>query len=247
MMIPRKYGNEPKIIIFSGAGLDAPSGIQTFRGTNGLWNDHKIADVCTESSWKKNFELIHKFYNERRTSLKDSKPNSAHLIIKEIVDKYGPENVFNITMNISDFFERLNVPTLHLHGELTKMSCDACGKSWSVDYKEFDISSDICKCGSLKGVRPKIVFFGGVAPMYSYYKRALEYLDEEDSIVVVIGTQGNVIEINKDLMRKPCHKVLCNLESSPYIRESNFEKVYIESVETAMPKIKDYIFSTFKP
>jgi len=76
---------EKKIIIFSGAGLDAPSGIQTFRGTDGLWNNHKIEDICDERTWKKNFQKVHNFYNERRVQLKDVKPNEAHKVVYYLV------------------------------------------------------------------------------------------------------------------------------------------------------------------
>ena len=84
MFIPRKTdGDNPKIIIFSGAGLDAPSGVRTFRDADGLWNEHKIEDVCTQSTWKRNFDLVHEFYNQRRTDLKGTEINHAHKVIKE--------------------------------------------------------------------------------------------------------------------------------------------------------------------
>jgi len=89
MFIPRQTKKERKIIFISGAGLDAPSGIQTFRGTNGIWNGCSIQEVCTESTWKDNYQAVQSFYNERRTELKDKEPNIAHKTIKKITDKYG--------------------------------------------------------------------------------------------------------------------------------------------------------------
>jgi len=143
MYIPRmNKGDKPKIVIFSGAGLDAPSGIRTFRDANGLWNEHKIEDVCSESSWKKNFNLVHSFYNQRRTDLKNVEPNHAHKVIKRITDKYGKDTVLNVTMNVSDLQERVDLECLHVHGELTKMQCEACGNNWDIGYNEFNPETD---------------------------------------------------------------------------------------------------------
>ena len=75
-----------KIIIFSGAGLSAESGISTFRDSNGLWENYNIEDVCNENTWRDNFDLVHKFYNERRAQLKDVEPNEAHRTIKRLYD-----------------------------------------------------------------------------------------------------------------------------------------------------------------
>lgn len=231
---------EKKIVIFSGAGLDAPSGIQTFRGTDGLWNDHKIEDICDERTWKRNFELVHDFYNQRRNDLTKVKPNKAHYVIKEIIEKYGKDNVYNITQNVSDLFERINVESCQLHGNLKQMKCTACDEIWDIEYKKFDINKDRCpKCNSLKGVKPNIVFFHGQAPLYKMLNRARDYLNNPKSIVVVIGTMGNVIPIEDFLRAKPCKKILCNLEESVEINDKIFDKVYYESVETAINKIQE--------
>ena len=78
-----------KIIIFSGAGLSAESGISTFRDANGLWENHKIEDVCDENTWRDNFDLVHNFYNERRKQLQEVEPNEAHKTIKRLYDRFG--------------------------------------------------------------------------------------------------------------------------------------------------------------
>jgi len=242
MYIPHRDKDDgPKIIIFSGAGLDAPSGIKTFRDADGLWNEHKIEDVCTQSTWKENYELVHEFYNNRRTELKKVEPNHAHKVIKEIIDKYGKENVINVTMNISDLLERSGVECLHIHGELTKMECEYCNTTWDIGYNKFNIKEDKCPgCFTYRGVKPKVVFFGGPASMYSYMNRAFEHTLDKDTIVIVIGTQGNVVDIERKLINTPCKKILCNMQSSPYINEKKigFDKVYYESIETAIDKIK---------
>ena len=81
--------NKNKIIIFSGAGLSAESGISTFRDTNGLWENHKIDEICDEYTWRKNFNKVHQFYNDRRTQLKFVDPNEAHKTIKRLYDRFG--------------------------------------------------------------------------------------------------------------------------------------------------------------
>lgn len=240
MYIPRRsLSDEPKIIIFSGAGLDAPAGLSTYRDKEGLWNDHKISEVCDERTWKNNFEKVHIFYNDLRKKLSQTEPNYAYSVLKKIYDEY-PDNVYNVTMNISDFYERSDIPVLHVHGELTKMECEACGNKWDIGYKEWDVEKDACpKCNSKKGVRPSIVFFGGQAPMYSYMWRAFEHTMNKDTIAIVIGTQGNVVNIEENLIGTPCKKILCNMEPSPDINTENigFDKVYYENIDTAIDKI----------
>lgn len=230
-----------KIVIFSGAGISQPSGIATFRDSDGTWNNHNVDDVCNERTWKKNFELVHKFYNERREQLKEVEPNIAHEVVAKIVEKYGKDNVFNITQNVDNLFERAGTDALHVHGSLTAMECEACGEKWEIGHEPFDTEKDRCpKCDSLKGVRPSIVFFGGQAPMYSYMLRAFDYTMNPETIVVIIGTMGNVVNVESMVSATPCRKILCNMAPSPDInvKKVPFDKVYYESIETAIHKIE---------
>jgi len=165
---------------------------------------------------------------------------NAYSVLKEIYDEY-PDNVINVTMNISDFYERSNIPALHVHGELTKMECEACGNRWDIGYNKWDIEKDTCpECNNKKDVRPSVVFFGGQASMYSFMRRAFEYTMHPNSIVVIIGTQGNVVSIEENLITTPCKKILCNMESSPDInaKKIGFDKVYYENIDMAIDKIK---------
>jgi len=237
-----KYNHKkikPKIIFFSGAGLSAPSGISTFRDSDGLWENHKIEDICNEFSWKKNFEAVHSFYNQRRNQLAEVEPNIAHKTIANIIKKYGEENVINITQNVDDLFSRINCKAIQVHGELTKMECYACGNEWNIGYNSFDINKDRCpKCNSLKAVKPKIVFFGGQAPNYKKMFKSFDYGENPKTIIIVIGTLGNIIPINDIIKFSPAKKILCNMEPSQYIIEENFDKVYFESIESAIFKIE---------
>ena len=235
-----------KIIIFTGAGISAESGISTFRDADGLWENHEIEEVCTQSSWKKNFELVHRFYNQRRAEMASVLPNRAHQVVAKIKEKYQ-DDCLVLTQNVDDLFERAGVESLvHLHGEATKMHCTACGNIWDIGYGIFDTQSDRCpKCNSLKGVKPHIVFFGGEAPMYQELYKSIEYMKSSSSIIVVIGTMGNIIPISDVIKLFPCKKILNNLESSEYIDGTLFDKVYYEKATTALPKIEEDIVQWF--
>lgn len=244
MYIPH-YNNKPKIVIFSGAGLSAESGISTFRDSNGLWENHKIEDVCNEYTWKNNFQLVHDFYNARRTQLASVEPNEAHKTIKRLYDTYQ-DDILIITQNVDDMLERTGIPRdkiLHLHGFLKDMECTSCGNTWNIGYEHFDTEIDRCpKCSSLRGVKPHIVFFNGQAPMYSYLYRALEYLEHPKSKLVIVGTMGNVVQI--DNLTRHIHKskkILNNLEKSDFINDDNYSQVYYEPATTALPKIEKYL------
>lgn len=121
-----------KIVIFSGAGIDAPSGVPTFRDSNGLWENHKVEEVCDIFTWKNNYELVHKFYDDRRAQLKTVFPNIAHSLVSYWQKKY---TCLNVTTNISDLFERAGViDTVHLHGYLPEVYCTECGTKYNLGY-----------------------------------------------------------------------------------------------------------------
>lgn len=240
-----RYNKTPKIIIFSGAGLSAESGINTFRDSNGLWENHKIEEICNEHTWKQNFSKIHDFYNQRRTQLANVEPNEAHKTIKRLHDKFG-DDLLVITQNVDDMLERTGIPKeniLHLHGFLTEMHCTACGSIWDIGYSEFNIETDRCPtCTSLRGVKPNIVFFNGAAPMYTYLYRSLEYLEHPDSKLIIIGTMGNVVPVDSFTRHiHPSKKILNNLEKSEFIDERNFGRVFYEPASTALPKIEEIL------
>ena len=229
-----------KIIIFSGAGISAESGIKTFRDSDGLWENYKIDDICNQYTWEQNYDAVHEFYNQRRLQLAQVKPNYAHEVVANIKEKYQDDCII-ITQNVDDMFERAGCKdVIHVHGELTKMECMGCGNIFSIGYKKFKNGDTCPKCSHTK-IKPFIVFFGGAAPYYADMYKAFEHLQNEDSIAVVIGTLGNVIQISANLELVDCHKILNNLEPSPYIDESQFNKVYYEEATTACEKIESDI------
>lgn len=201
-----------KLIIFSGAGLSAESGIQTFRGTDGMWNEHKIEEICDYSTWKSNFNKVHEFYNGRRVELGKVEPNSAHSAIVEWQKRY---DTVVMTQNIDNLLERAGCQdVVHLHGFLTSMHCTACGHKWDVGYEPWDVASHRCarkRCNSARGVKPDVVFFHEQAPQYAVLHKVIRELDKTD-IVVVMGTSCKVVPMDYFLHRSPAFTILNNLQ-----------------------------------
>ncbi len=229
-----------KIYIFSGAGISAPSGISTFRDEkSGLWNQHNLNDICNIDTWIKNYDQVHKFYNDMRTKMEHVQPNLAHLKVAEWQEKYGVENVINITQNIDDLFERANVKnTIHLHGELKKMNCQICETIYNIEYDEFN-NNTTCPVCKGKFAKPNVVFFGEQAPRYADLNKCFEEITSED-VIIVVGTLGFIVPIGlyiKKLKKAKPLKILNNLEKSIYIDEHCFDHVYYESCIDAFPKI----------
>lgn len=169
-----------KIVVLTGAGISAESGIKTFRDSGGLWENHRIEDVATPGAWERNPELVLDFYNQRRKNLLDAMPNAAHLALAKLEEKYDVEV---ITQNVDDLHERAgSTKVLHLHGELKK------SRSTVPPYTVYRIEGweinmgDHCEKGSQ--LRPHIVWFGEPVPLIM---RATELIARAD-IFMVIGT-----------------------------------------------------------
>ena len=148
--------SKPKILFFTGAGISAESGLQTFRDSkDGLWNNFKIEDVCTPSAWEKNPSLVLDFYNQRRKQCKEAKPNLAHELIAKLEAHY---NVTVVTQNVDNLHERAgSTKVIHLHGELMKVRS-------TVDSSLIYVREDAIFLGDLcerqSQLRPHIVWFG---------------------------------------------------------------------------------------
>lgn len=173
-----------KIVIFSGAGLDAESGIKTFRDSDGLWENYNVMDVATLDGWHRNRQLVLDFYNERHRQISTVKPNSAH---EDIASLESDFEVYNITQNVSDLLERAGCTNvLHLHGELNKMRTWYTNEiyDWPEDM-DLTINSTTDDDQLL---RPHIVWFGEDVPNM---KKAIEITETAD-IFVIIGSSLQV-------------------------------------------------------
>ena len=173
------------IVVLSGAGISAESGIQTFRGGNGLWDNYNVEDVASIDGWHRNRALVLEFYNKRRKELEHAQPNSAHKAVAQLEEKY---NVTVVTQNIDDLHERGgSTNIIHLHGEATKARSEFSdyGPTYEIGYKELNIGDLAPDGGQL---RPHIVWFGEAVPELSRGAKAVEKAD----ILIIIGTSLNV-------------------------------------------------------
>ncbi|WP_210527619.1 SIR2 family NAD-dependent protein deacylase [Rubellimicrobium arenae] len=205
--------HERHLVVFSGAGLSADSGIATFRGVDGLWENHSIDEICNFETWERNRESVHRFYNARRVALATVEPNPMHRLLANWQTRF---RTTLITQNIDDLLERAGATdVLHVHGFLTEMRCLACGSVWDIGTSAWDPSRDSCPtCGSRSKVKPNVVFFNEPAPAYQPMSEAFASLGRDD-VLVVIGTDGAVVPIGSVAQQLRCHKVLNNLEPVP--------------------------------
>lgn len=173
-----------KLVVLSGAGVSAESGIKTFRDSDGLWENYNVEEVATIEGWYRNPALMVQFYNERRRQLKTAQPNEAHKIIGEL------EQYFDVTVatqNVDNLHERGgSTHVIHLHGELTKV-CSDRGKKCVEDigYEEYEYGK---RCADGGMMRPFIVWFGEDVPLLADAAEAVEKAD----ILIIIGTSLNV-------------------------------------------------------
>lgn len=173
-----------QVVVFTGAGISAESGIKTFRDSGGLWEQYKIEDVATPEAWHKNQALVNQFYNERRKQVMEAQPNDAHYFIAELQNHF---DVQVVTQNVDDLHERAgSLSVLHVHGEIMKVRSSVDEKliyplkNWEVKIGE------VCDKGSQ--LRPHIVWFGELVPEMD----KANYLATRAELFIVIGTSLNV-------------------------------------------------------
>lgn len=176
------------IVVLTGAGISAESGIKTFRDGDGLWENHRIEDVCTPEAFARNPALVHTFYNARRRQLiSEARPNPAHLALAEFERQFAGQFTL-ITQNVDDLHERAGSQKLiHMHGELLKAYCLKTGAvmPWNEDMD----TTTPCPCCKQSGVlRPHIVWFGEMPLDMEKIEMALEQCD----LFLAIGTSGQV-------------------------------------------------------
>lgn len=185
------------VVILTGSGISAESGLKTFRDSGGLWEEYDVSLVASIDGWRKDPEFVLKFYNERRKQLENAKPNQAHIALAKLEERY---DVTIITQNIDNLHERAGSKNvLHLHGLMTqaRSSVDV-NLVYDIGYKEIHIG-DLCEKGSQ--LRPNVVWFGEAVPLIS---DASEICSTAD-IFIVIGTSlvvypaaGLIDEVPKD-------------------------------------------------
>jgi NAD-dependent deacetylase len=181
-----------RIVVLTGAGVSAESGMGTFRDKDGAWTKHDLEDVATPEGFARNPRLVHDFYNARRRALRDAQPNSAHLALAKLEHavKRAGGDLMLVTQNVDNLHEKAGSRSLlHMHGELARVMCASCGAKGAWDDDLF-ADTECWKCGAagVGGLRPDVVWFGEVPyGMDDIYHR-LSACD----LFVSIGTSGEV-------------------------------------------------------
>ena len=238
-----------KVVVLSGAGISAESGISTFRGKDGLWGEYDVKDICTAGCLETNRVQTIEFYNKRRLDLADKEPNKAHKVLSELKDIYK-NDISIITQNVDNLFEKAGIShddVIHLHGYLTEVECEECGLVYDIGHKEIgkDRFNGKCPtCGSKK-IRPFIVMFGEAAPMYDRLYKEMENCE----FLVVIGTSGNVVSVD-NLAVHVNRSILNNLEESKAICDELYTEVLYKKATDAIDEIvkciKTEVFFNYK-
>jgi NAD-dependent deacetylase len=177
----------PSIVVLTGAGISAESGLATFRGPDGLWEGHRVEDVCTPEAFARDPALVHQFYDARRARLGEVEPNAAHLALARLDQEWRGELLI-VTQNVDDLHERAGTTRLlHMHGQLDRGWCLACGERfpWLGPMGE---GASCPACAVAGQVRPDIVWFGEMPYGMDQIETALRSAD----IFASIGTSGAV-------------------------------------------------------
>ncbi len=175
-----------KIVILTGSGISAESGLGTFRDEGGLWSEYDLEEVATPQGFARNPALVHRFYNARRANCLDAAPNAAHAALARLQDFTKGDTVI-VTQNIDDLHERGGArDVIHMHGELLRALCGACGHRW--DAPREMAPGDACPACGIPATRPDVVWFGEMPYHMETIDRHLSTCD----LFVAIGTSGAV-------------------------------------------------------
>ena len=212
-----------KIVVLSGAGISAESGLKTFRDSDGLWENHRVEDVATPQAWNRDPELVLKFYNERRQQVNSAMPNKAHAALYDLEKMF---DVIIITQNVDDLHERAgSSKVLHLHGELNKAR--SCGDP-NLVYDLVDWEMKIGQtCEKGHQLRPHIVWFGESVPMIN---EAIPIFQDAD-IAIVIGTSLSVYPASGliDYLPSYADRYYIDPKANENMSSNNFNIITVEA------------------
>ena len=230
------------IVVLTGAGISAESGIQTFRATDGLWEQHKIEDVATPEGFKANPELVQQFYNDRRQHLlsDEIQANAAHFSLAKLEKAFDGEFLL-VTQNIDNLHESAgSEKVMHMHGELLKMRCRFSEQVYDITG---NITSDMrCACCGKKGsLRPHIVWFGEMP----FYMNEIEASLMSCDLFISIGTSGLVYPAAGFVQQAKmygAHTIELNLE--PTVTESQFDEHIYGKAGALLPEFVETLLTT---
>lgn len=228
---------KPRVVVLTGAGISAESGIRTFRAADGLWEEHHVEDVATPEGFARNPQLVQSFYNARRHQLQQPEiaPNAAHLALAKLEEALG-DRFLLVTQNIDNLHERAgNKQIIHMHGELLKVRCSQSGQvlAWTQDVTP----EDKCHCCQFPApLRPHVVWFGEMPLGMDDIYHALSMAD----VFIAIGTSGHVYPAAgfvHEAKLHGAHTVELNLEPSQV--GSEFEEKHYGLASVVVPEFVD--------
>lgn len=233
--------NMKKVVILSGAGISAESGIKTFRDADGLWEGHDVMQVASPQGWNANQALVLDFYNQRRRQLKTVQPNAAHHALVQLEEKY---EVYIITQNVDDLHERAGSSNIvHLHGELLKVRSLADEKLVYQWEKDLNLG-DTCEKGAQ--LRPHIVWFGEQVPMLETAAAIIV----EAEIVIIVGTSMQVYPAAGLTTYAPPYCPIYYIDPRPSINyelgRSRNLTIIEEVASTGIPKVVNQLLNAIE-
>lgn len=178
---------EQKIVILTGAGVSAESGLNTYRDKGGIWEKYDLMELATPEAFAANPTKVHEFYNLRRGIVAEVQPNAAHRALANLQSDYTGE-VFLVTQNVDNLHEKAGSdPVYHMHGELAKVRCSLCHTVIDT-LDDIDTSTKCGQCGHIGGMRPHVVWFGEMP----FYLEKIEEKLQQCDLFISIGTSGTV-------------------------------------------------------
>ncbi|UAB83549.1 NAD-dependent deacylase [Zunongwangia sp. SCSIO 43204] len=224
------------LVVLTGAGISAESGIKTFRDADGLWEGHDVMQVASPLGWEKDQELVLDFYNQRRKQLLSVDPNKAHTVLAELEQDF---NIEIITQNIDDLHERAGSSNvLHLHGELLKAR-STFDENLVIDWKQDIKIGDFCEHNFQ--LRPHVVWFGEAVPMM---EKAIQKVSNAD-IIAIIGTSMQVYPAAGLIDFAPVKTPVYFIDPNPNIRENEYLNIYAEKAVSGVPKMAEELRKRF--
>ena len=232
----------PNIVILTGAGISAESGLKTFRDNDGLWENHRVEEVATPEAFEQNPSLVYRFYNARRAQLQqdDVNPNAAHEALARLEKAFG-SNVMLVTQNVDDLHERGGSQSVyHMHGKLLSARCAISQQTF--DWRDSFDHTTKCPCCRRVTLRPDIVWFGEM-PMYM--EEIYDALSKAD-VFIAIGTSGNVypaagfVQIAKE---SGAHTIEANL--APGVTNALFDESLTGPASHIVPQWVDQLISKY--
>ena len=228
--------SKQKVVVLTGAGMSAESGLKTFRDANGLWEGHDVMQVASPQGFARNPELVLEFYNQRRRQLLEVSPNKGHLALAQLEQAF---DVSIVTQNIDNLHEQAGSShVVHLHGELFKVR-STVNENHVLDWKKDLVLGDTDKNGHQ--LRPHIVWFGEMVPMLE----TAAHITQQADILIIVGTSMQVYPAASLIHYAPKQTPIYFIDPRPNIRSSDFENLTIVSktATEGIPALVEQLFS----